>query len=137
MKKILAIILAYVCVKLVLNMKTQEDADKEAQEKATAEKAAQKAEAAKQIQIKIIVDNFYNSQNGCLPVYASDWSPIAGISKDDWKYAKQEFEALGTTFKKMYDKIMNVSAKGLWIRTGFHKAEFDNIYWALRDRSKW
>ena len=83
----------------------------------------------------IMVDDFLNTQNGCLPVYYWEYADLAKVPQNEWQYVKDAFRTYGKNFAQMYHKILNVSSKPC--KTGFYKKEFDSIFDALAERATW
>lgn len=83
----------------------------------------------------IMVDDFLNTQNGCLPVYYWEYADLAKVPQNEWQYVKDAFRTYGKNFAQMYHKILNVSSKPC--KTGFYKKEFDSIFDALAKRATW
>lgn len=133
---LLAMLLAYLKSDEENRQKVQQAIEDEENE-IQLQQETQLVEMQKQATIHSTVNVFYFSQNGMLPVYAKDWKPIADIPYQDWHYAKEQFNSLGTTYKKMYEQINGVCANWWIFRTGFYKSEFDEIRTKLAQRANW
>ena len=83
----------------------------------------------------IMVDDFLNTQNGCLPVYYWEYADLAKVPQNEWQYVKTAFRTYGKNFAQMYHKILRVSSKPC--KTGFYKSEFNSIFDALAKRATW
>ena len=79
-----------------------------------------------------MVITFHDETNGCLPVYVEDWEPLTKLSDQEFYYfntiLKQYFNK---TYVDKFRPVMNVSSRVS--KTGFYKAEFNNILWKLLD----
>ena len=142
MKKILAVIIAIVAIRILVtaaNIQQQEEEiqkenDEEAQ-KAEEERQKKILEAQMQMKVNTVVTNWYNEYNGYLPTSRDEWIGFTEIPREYWYMVKDAMQQLGYTYASVWGRINYWSNKTC--KTGFYKSEFDDIRNELEKRTKW
>ena len=143
MKKILAIIVAIVAIRiLVTAANVQQQQEKEIQKendeetkKAEEERQKKILEAQMQMKVNTVVTNWYNEYNGYLPTYRDEWIGFTEIPREYWYMVKDAMQQLGYTYASVWGRIYYWSNR--ICKTGFYKNEFDDIRNELEKRTKW
>lgn len=143
MKKILAIIVAIVAIRILItaaNIQQQQQEeiqkeDEEAAKKAEEERQKKILEAQMQMKVNTVVTNWYNEYNGCLPTYRDEWIGFTEIPREYWYMVKDAMQQLGYTYASVWGRINYWSSS--FFKTGFYKGEFDDIRDELERRTKW
>ena len=140
MKKLIAIVIAFIVIRYLLLLKASQDqANEEAQLQAQEENNRQQEEkqeqALAQINVNNVVNKWYQSYNSYLPVNYADWVGFTEIPYQNWPQLKKAMSDIGYTYKEVYERILYWSSS--ICHTGFYKSEFDPIRDKLAERANW